>query len=141
MLRLILKRLIFLIPILIGISMISFLITSLSPSDPAEVAIRVNAMVPTPELIAETRSEMGLDRPIAVRWVDWITSALPQLGFRTPCRGGIFRGAPRHTETRGRSARHHHSALSSMRRDLRITRGRQNGSPDPISGLRPFLSP
>ena len=115
MLRLILKRLIFLIPILIGISMISFLITSLSPSDPAEVAIRVNAMVPTPELIAETRSEMGLDRPIAVRWVDWITSA--------------------------RSARHHHSALSSMRRDLRITRGRQNGSPDPISGLRPFLSP
>lgn len=76
MLRLILKRLIFLIPILIGISMISFLITSLSPSDPAEVAIRVNAMVPTLELIAETRSEMGLDRPIAVRWVDWITSAL-----------------------------------------------------------------
>lgn len=50
MLRLILKRIIFLIPILIGISMISFLITSLSPSDPAEVAIRVNAMVPTPEL-------------------------------------------------------------------------------------------
>ena len=76
MLRLILKRLIFLIPILIGISMISFLITSLSPSDPAEVAIRVNAMVPTPELVAETRSEMGLDRPIIVRWADWITSAL-----------------------------------------------------------------
>ena len=56
--------------------MISFLITSLSPSDPAEVAIRVNAMVPTPELVAETRSEMGLDRPIIVRWADWITSAL-----------------------------------------------------------------
>ena len=74
MLRLIL--IIFLIPILIGISMISFLITSLSPSDPAEVAIRVNAMVPTPELVAETRSEMGLDRPIIVRWADWITSAL-----------------------------------------------------------------
>ena len=76
MLRLILKRIIFLIPILIGISMISFLITSLSPSDPAEVAIRVNAMVPTPELVAETRSEKGLDRPIIVRWADWITSAL-----------------------------------------------------------------
>lgn len=76
MLRLILKRIIFLIPILIGISMISFLITSLSLSDPAEVAIRVNAMVPTPELVAETRSEMGLDRPIIVRWADWITSAL-----------------------------------------------------------------
>lgn len=76
MLRLILKRIIFLIPILIGISMVSFLITSLSPSDPAEVAIRVNAMVPTPELVAETRSEMGLDRPIIVRWADWITSAL-----------------------------------------------------------------
>ena len=143
MLRLILKRLIFLIPILIGISMISFLITSLSPSDPAEVAIRVNAMVPTPELIAETRSEMGLDRPIAVRWVDWITSALHgDLGRSwvsgRPVAEEFSEALP---ATLKLSARHHHSALSSMRRDLRITRGRQNGSPDPISGLRPFLSP
>ena len=139
MLRLILKRLIFLIPILIGISMISFLITSLSPSDPAEVAIRVNAMVPTPELIAETRSEMGLDRPIAVRWVDWITSALHGDLGRSWVSGRPV--AEEFSEALPATLKlHHHSALSSMRRDLRITRGRQNGSPDPISGLRPFLS-
>ena len=100
MLRLILKRLIFLIPILIGISMISFLITSLSPSDPAEVAIRVNAMVPTPEPHSGHTIRNGLDRPIAVRWVDWITSALHgdshfRKPFPTPCRGGIFRRRPR----------------------------------------------
>ena len=141
MLRLILKRLIFLIPILIGISMISFLITSLSPSDPAEVAIRVNAMVPTPELIAETRSEMGLDRPIAVRWVDWITSALHGDLGRSWVSGRPVAEEFSEALPATLSARHHHSALSSMRRDMRITRGRQNGSPDPISGLRPFLSP
>ena len=145
MLRLILKRLIFLIPILIGISMISFLITSLSPSDPAEVAIRVNAMVPTPELIAETRSEMGLDRPIAVRWVDWITSALHGDLGRSWVSGRPvaeeFSEALPATLKLAAAALAIIIPLSSMRRDLRITRGRQNGSPDPISGLRPFLSP
>lgn len=76
MLRLIVRRLIVLVPVLAAISLISFVVVSFSPSDPAEVAIRVNAMVPTPELIAATRAEMGLDDPFLVRWFDWITAAL-----------------------------------------------------------------
>ena len=73
---LILRRLLILIPILIGISLLSFVLVSLSPSDPAEVSIRVNAMVPTPELIALTRHELGLDQPFWQRYFQWCGAVL-----------------------------------------------------------------
>lgn len=38
------------------------------------MSIRVNAMVPTPELIEQTRHELGLDRPIAERWLSWLAA-------------------------------------------------------------------
>ena len=40
------RRLLNLIPILIGISFLSFVLINLSPSDPAEVAVRVNEALP-----------------------------------------------------------------------------------------------
>lgn len=76
MLRLLLQRLCLLVPILVIISLASFGLAELSPSDPAEVAIRVNAMVPTPELIAATRHEFGLDQPFLVRWGSWVLGVL-----------------------------------------------------------------
>lgn len=76
MVRFVLRRLLLLIPLLLGITIVSFCLAELSPSDPAEVSIRVNAMVPTPELIAQTQHELGLDRPLAVRYIDWIGNAL-----------------------------------------------------------------
>lgn len=76
MLRLVLKRLALLVPLLVVISFVSFSLAELSSSDPAEVAIRVNAMVPTPELIAQTRYEFGLDRPLLERYVTWICGAV-----------------------------------------------------------------
>lgn len=55
---------------------LAFALGELSPTDPVEVSIRVNAMVPTPELIAEVRAEMGLDRPFLARFGTWITGAV-----------------------------------------------------------------
>ena len=57
------RRLLNLIPILIGISFLSFVLINLSPSDPAEVAVRVNEVTPTEEVLAETRAKLGLDKP------------------------------------------------------------------------------
>ena len=76
MLRMIARRALLLLPILFGISIVSFVLIALSPSDPAEVAIRVNAMVPTPELIAQTRRELGLDEPMLLRYVHWLGGVL-----------------------------------------------------------------
>ena len=70
------KRLLLLVPLVLGISFLTFTLFTLSPSDPAEIAIRVNAMVPTPELIAQTRHELGLDLPFFERYWTWLTQCL-----------------------------------------------------------------
>lgn len=76
MLAFALRRTLLLIPILLGISFVAFGLMALSPSDPAEVAIRVNAMVPTPELIAQVRVELGLDEPFLERYAHWLMNVL-----------------------------------------------------------------
>ena len=70
------KRLLLLVPLVLGIGFLTFTLFTLSPSDPAEIAIRVNAMVPTPELIAQTRHELGLDLPFFERYWTWLTQCL-----------------------------------------------------------------
>ena len=70
------RRLLNLIPILIGISFLSFVLINLSPSDPAEVAVRVNEVTPTEEVLAETRAKLGLDKPFLTRYVAWLNNSL-----------------------------------------------------------------
>lgn len=72
----IIKRLLSMIPILVGISFLSFVIINLSPSDPAEVALRVNEIVPTETAIEEMREELGLDKPFLERYKIWLLSSL-----------------------------------------------------------------
>lgn len=72
MFRFILKRLALMIPLLLGISVVSFTLITLSPSDPAEVALRVNDITATPEAILEMRQELGLDKPLLERYGKWL---------------------------------------------------------------------
>ncbi|WP_026394886.1 nickel/cobalt ABC transporter permease [Acetobacterium malicum] len=72
----IVKRLLWMIPILIGISFFAFVLINLSPSDPAEVAIRVNEITPTAENIAQMREQLGLDDPFMTRYLTWLSNAL-----------------------------------------------------------------
>lgn len=76
MLRFFLKRLLFMVPILIGITIITFAIAEFSSTDPAEASIRANGMLPTAELIEATRQEFGLDKPFLTRYTDWLSGAL-----------------------------------------------------------------
>ena len=62
------------IPLLLGISFVSFIIIQLSPSDPAEVAVRVNELVPTDEVLELTREQLGLNKPFLVRYADWMSA-------------------------------------------------------------------
>lgn len=72
----ILKRFLSLLPILLGISFLAFILINLSPSDPAEVALRVNEVTPTPEAIALVREQLGLDKPWFQRYILWLTNSL-----------------------------------------------------------------
>lgn len=83
MIAYVLGRLAGLVPVLLAVTFVSFLLIQLSPSDPAEVAIRVNALTPTPELLAETRAQLGLDKPFFARYLHWLAHALQgDLGTR-----------------------------------------------------------
>ena len=75
MIGFIIKRLISMIPILIGISFLSFVIINLSPSDPAEVALRVNEIVPTETAIQQMREELNLNAPFFERYITWLKAS------------------------------------------------------------------
>jgi len=69
-----LRRALISIPVLIGISAVLFTILALAPGDPFE-ELATNPNVP-PEVRANLRTQFGLDDPIAVRYVRWVTSML-----------------------------------------------------------------
>lgn len=64
-------------PTLIGVSLLAFGLANLTPGDPAEELLRRSTGdQPTPQDIAETREELGLDRPLAVRYASWLADAV-----------------------------------------------------------------
>src|SRR5215469_9622036 len=69
-----LRRLLILIPALLGISLVLFTVLALAPGDPFE-ELATNPNVP-PEVRANLRHQFGLDDPIAVRYARWFTAML-----------------------------------------------------------------
>ena len=63
------KRLIFLIPLVIGITFVSFVIMQLSPGDPASMFMNPNS---SPEDIAQLRRNFGLDQPVYIQYKEWL---------------------------------------------------------------------
>lgn len=70
----VLRRLPSLLATLLAVSLLTFLMTSLLPGDPAlQILGAENA---TPEAIANVRADLGLDDPLPVRYLNWIGDAL-----------------------------------------------------------------
>ncbi|QOL14186.1 nickel/cobalt ABC transporter permease [Dickeya dianthicola] len=70
------KRFFMTLPLAVAMSFVAFSLLNLMPSDPAEVALRVNEIVPTDEAIQLMRHELGLDRPFLPRYVLWLWKVL-----------------------------------------------------------------
>lgn len=66
------KRLLQVLIVLFGISFLTFGLTYLSPGDPAEIMLTECGNLPTPELLAKTRAELGLDKPFLVQYGSWL---------------------------------------------------------------------
>ncbi|MBO0997514.1 ABC transporter permease subunit [Bacillus sp. SD075] len=71
-----LKRVLAIIPIILGISFLAFVLINLRASDPAEIALRVNQVTPTDEMIEAMRLSLGLDKPYFVRYFSWLVNSL-----------------------------------------------------------------
>ena len=63
------RRLLLLVPVLAGVSIVIFLVLHLSPGDPAEIMLGSQA---TKEDLARLRDQMGLDEPLHVQYVHWL---------------------------------------------------------------------
>ncbi len=69
----ILRRLVHMIPLLVGITLVSFLIMQIAPGDPVDLLTERNA---TAEERARVRTLYGLDRPLYVQYWIWLTNML-----------------------------------------------------------------
>ena len=69
----ILKRLVSAIPVLLGITIIVFLIMSLIPGDPATAILGSYA---TPENVEKLNQDLGLDKPMVQRYGIWLGNML-----------------------------------------------------------------
>jgi peptide/nickel transport system permease protein len=73
MLGFVARRLLYLVPVLVAVSLLTFLIASLLPGDLAYVILGDQA---TPENVAALRHDMGLDQPIWWRYLSWLGHVL-----------------------------------------------------------------
>src|ERR1700719_802458 len=73
MLGFVARRLLYLMPVLVAVSLLTFLIASLLPGDLAYVILGDQA---TPEKVAALRHDMGLDQPIWIRYFGWLGNIL-----------------------------------------------------------------
>jgi peptide/nickel transport system permease protein len=71
--RVLIGRLALGVPMLLGMSVLVFLIIRLVPGDPVLAVLGLNA---TPDLIARLREDLGLNDPIYVQYVNWLTDLL-----------------------------------------------------------------
>ncbi|MBN9065393.1 MAG: ABC transporter permease, partial [Rhizobiales bacterium] len=73
MLFFVLRRLLLIIPILIGLTLLLFVIARLLPGDPVGLAAGPNA---TPELIAQLKRQFNLDQPLPIQYWTYLTGLL-----------------------------------------------------------------
>ena len=70
----VLRRLALAVPMLLGLSIVIFLLLQLAPNDPALYFLPAN--VRDPSQIERVRQELGLDRPVVVQYFTWLGNML-----------------------------------------------------------------
>lgn len=76
MLKYISKRLLQLIPILLGLTFLTFALMYIAPGDPASMKLKAQGIAPTDEMLAHARDEMGLNDPFLTQYGRWLSGAL-----------------------------------------------------------------
>ena len=71
--RFVIKRALITIPLLLGISLLTFGMVHAIPGDPIDFITLFTELDPETEM--EIRAEYGLDQPVYIQYIDWVTSA------------------------------------------------------------------
>lgn len=68
-----LQRCLQFIPVFFGITLLSFGLLYIAPSDPVSIRLTEDGTAANPEVVARMRAEMGLDDPFLVQYGTWLT--------------------------------------------------------------------
>ncbi len=85
MLNFVVRRLPAILPVLLAVSLLTFLIAALLPGDLAYVILGDQA---TPENVAALRRDMGLDQPLWWRYLSWLGHVLQGRSLTAPSAPG-----------------------------------------------------
>lgn len=69
--RYVLKRLLYFIPVLLGITFLAFSLLYIAPSDPVSTRLSAGGIPADPIVVANMRKEMGLDQPFLWQYASW----------------------------------------------------------------------
>ena len=122
--RYVVRRLLLLVPVLLGVSIIIFMVLHLAPGDPAEIMLGSQA---TQADLERLRAELGLTQPLYVQYVHWL--GLVARGDLRTVDLDETAGAGRSTRTLQGDARAHRCRARALDRG----RPRRSASP-PRSG-------
>src|SRR3989304_7362024 len=75
-----LRRLLIAIPLLVGITFVSFLVIHLAPGEPAEIQTGDLSIQSDKQMRERLREEYGLDKPLPVQYWNWV-KRLSRLDF------------------------------------------------------------
>ncbi len=70
------KRLLQLIPVLLGLTLLVYGLMFLAPGDPAAKKLQAQGVAVSEETLEAAREEMGLNRPFLVQYGDWLLGVL-----------------------------------------------------------------
>lgn len=73
MIKYIIKKIIMMIPILVGMTIIVFLILHLAPGDPVDLIVGPNV---TPEVYENIRDKLGLNQPLVIQYFKFVTNLM-----------------------------------------------------------------
>ena len=70
--NMIVQRLLHLVVVLFLVTLVSFFLMYFSPGDPVTALLSRGGTVPDPDVVAQKRAELGLDKPVAEQYVAWL---------------------------------------------------------------------
>ena len=70
------QRLIHLVVVLLLVTLVSFFLMYFSPGDPVTALLSRGGTVPDPDLVAQKKAELGLDKPVVEQYAIWLSGVL-----------------------------------------------------------------
>lgn len=84
------KRSLQLLVVMLLASFLTFSLSFITPSDPAEIMLTSRDVIPTAELLEKTREEMGLNEPFIVQYGNWLSNLVTgDFGYSYSTRGPV----------------------------------------------------